>query len=103
MGEPATSSRADDAVEAGWNVNFGTLLDNRDSYRSSGNAHAAEEYRRAVDHVVNEVLAAHSRFAADGDELSPDHATDADRAREAYSDLLNMLDTAQQIERPRAG
>ena len=71
LDEPATSSRTDDAVGAGWNVNFGILLDDLRNYTEYGNTSAAAEYRSAIADIVNEVLAAHARFAAEGDELSP--------------------------------
>ena len=98
LDESATSSRTDDAVEAGWSENFATLREYHHNYAEVGNASAAEEYRRAVGHVIDEVMATYSRFAAEGDELSPDHATDADRAQEAYGDLYNMLFDARQLE-----
>ena len=98
LDEPATtSSRTDDAVEAGWSENFATLQEYHHHHTECGNASAAQEYRRAVGHIVDEVLAAYSRFGATGDELSADHATDADRAQEAYSDLHRMLFDAQQL------
>ena len=92
-----TPSRTGDSVESSWTDDFVALQVYLESYTERGNTSAAEEYRRAIDHVVDEVLAAYFRFAAEGDELSST-ATDADRVWEAYGELHNMLVDAQQME-----
>ena len=98
LDEPATSSRTDDAVEAGWSDDFRMLLDGSDSGGPSGDELAADGYLAAADAIADNVLAAYYRFGGDVDELSPDHASDVERAREAYTLLRQMVTEADLVE-----
>ena len=102
LDESATSSRTDDAVEAGWNDDFRMLLDGSDPGGLSVDERAADAYQAAADAVAEHVLAAYYRFGGDVDELSPDHASDVERAREAYTLLQQMItemDLAEDLAR----
>ena len=98
MDEPATTGRADEAADPDWNVNFRRLLDGSDPGGHPGDEDAADAYQAAAEAIADHVLAAYYRFGGDVDALSPDHATDVERAQEAYTHLRRMITETDLVE-----